>query len=156
VKNIAVALAMLLATFGALAREATPLADDPQVEARLIAIAEELRCLVCQNESLIASRAGLAMDLKNQARELIKAGKSDAEIRDYMVQRYGDFVLYRPPLKSSTLLLWIGPFALLIVGFAAVWIFVRRRRTLPAAALSSQDEARADALLGTRADDSGR
>ena len=153
--RVIAALALVLLSCGALAREAAPLADDPQVEARLGVIAEELRCLVCQNESLIASRAGLAMDLKHQVREQIKAGKSDAEIRDYMVQRYGDFVLYRPPLKSSTLLLWIGPFALLIAGFAAVWIFVRRRRTMPAAALSSQDEARADALLGTRADDSG-
>ena len=154
--RVIAALALVLLSCGALAREAVPLADDPQVEARLGAIAEELRCLVCQNESLIASRAGLALDLKNQVREQIKAGKSDAEIRDYMVQRYGDFVLYRPPLKSSTLLLWIGPFALLIVGFAAVWIFVRRRRSMPAATLSSQDEARADALLGTRADDSAR
>ena len=155
-RRIVVALAMLAGAFGAIGREATPLADDPRVEARLISIAEELRCLVCQNESLIASRAGLAMDLKHEVREQIKAGKSDQEIRDFMVQRYGDFVLYRPPLKSSTVLLWIGPFALLIVGFAAVWIFVRRRRTIPAPALSSQDEARADALLGTRADDSSR
>lgn len=154
--RVIAALAVVLLSCGALAREAAPIAEDPRVEARLISIAEELRCLVCQNESLIASRAGLALDLKNQVREQIKAGKSDAEIRDYMVQRYGDFVLYRPPLKSSTLLLWIGPFALLTVGFAAVWIFVRRRRSIPAATLSSQDEARADALLGTRADDSGR
>ena len=154
--RVIAALAVVLLSCAALAREAAPIAEDPRVEARLISIAEELRCLVCQNESLIASRAGLALDLKNQVREQIKAGKSDAEIRDYMVQRYGDFVLYRPPLKSSTLLLWIGPFALLTVGFAAVWIFVRRRRSIPAATLSSQDEARADALLGTRADDSGR
>jgi cytochrome c-type biogenesis protein CcmH len=154
-KRVIAALAVVLLSCGALAREATPLADDPQVEARLISIAEELRCLVCQNESLIASRAGLALDLKDQVREQIKAGKSDAEIRDYMVQRYGDFVLYRPPLKSSTLLLWIGPFALLIAGFAAVWIFVRRRRTMPAAALSAEEESRADELLG-RGDGSSR
>jgi cytochrome c-type biogenesis protein CcmH len=154
VNRVIAALALVLLSCGAFAREATPLADDAQVEARLIAIAEELRCLVCQNESLIASRAGLAMDLKSQARELIKAGKSDAEIRDYMVQRYGDFVLYRPPVKGTTLLLWFGPLLLLAAGFLALWILVRRRRTVPAAALSSQDEARADALLGTRADDS--
>ena len=153
--RVIAALALVLLSCGALAREAAPLADDAQVEARLIAIAEELRCLVCQNESLIASRAGLAMDLKNQARELIKAGKSDAEIRDYMVQRYGDFVLYRPPLKSSTVLLWIGPFALLAAGFVALWIFVRRRRTVQAAALSAEEESRADELLG-RVDGSGR
>ena len=95
------------------------------------------------------------MDLKREIRGMIKAGRSDAEIREFLVRRYGDFVLYRPPLKSSTLLLWLGPFALLIAGFAAVWIFVRHRRTAQAATLSSQDEARADALLG-KADDAGR
>src|SRR6185436_4654826 len=87
-------LAMLALACAAFAKEAVPLGDDPKVEARLITIAEELRCLVCQNESLIASRADLAMDLKRQVREQIKAGRSDAEIRDYMVARYGDFVLY--------------------------------------------------------------
>ena len=142
------ALAVVLLSCAALAREAAPLADDPQVEARLGAIAEELRCLVCQNESLIASRADLALDLKRQVREQIKAGKTDAEIRDYMVQRYGDFVLYRPPVKSTTLLLWIGPVLLLAAGFVAVWIFVRRRRTVQAVALSAEDESRADELLG--------
>ena len=146
---------VVLISLAALAREAVPLADDPQVEARLGAIAEELRCLVCQNESLIASRADLAMDLKRQVREQIKAGKSDAEIRDYMVQRYGDFVLYRPPVKSTTLLLWFGPFLLLAAGFLALWFFVRRRRTAQAAALSAEEESRADELLG-RVDGSGR
>ena len=153
-------LAALLAAFAlaciAVAKEAAPLADDPKVEARLIVIAEELRCLVCQNESLIASRADLAMDLKRQVREQIKAGKSDAEIRDYMVQRYGDFVLYRPPVKSTTLLLWAGPFALLVAGFCAVWMFVRRRRSSQEPALSSEQEARADQLLSSRAEHPGR
>jgi cytochrome c-type biogenesis protein CcmH len=150
-KRLVVALAILLASLGALAREAAPLAEDPQVEARLIAIAEELRCLVCQNESLIASRAELAMDLKKQVREQIKAGKSDEEIRRYMVDRYGDFVLYRPPVKGSTLLLWIGPFVLLIAGFATVWRFVRRRRAMqPPVALSAEDEARANRLLSQK------
>ena len=149
------ALAIVLLSCGALAREAAPLAEDVRVEARLNAIAEELRCLVCQNESLIASRADLAMDLKRQVREQIKAGKSDAEIRDYMVQRYGDFVLYRPPVKSTTLLLWFGPLVLLAAGFVALWIFVRRRRTVQAAALSAEEESRADELLG-RVDGSSR
>ncbi len=150
-KRIVFALVALLFSLAALAREATPLADDPQVEARLTAIAEELRCLVCQNESLIASRADLAMDLKRQVREQIKAGRSDDEIRKYMVDRYGDFVLYRPPVKGSTLLLWIGPFVLLVAGFLAVWVFVRRRRTAPPqAALSAEEEARADRLLGEK------
>ena len=153
--RVLAALVIVLLSCAALAREAAPLAEDPQIEARLIAIAEELRCLVCQNESLIASRAGLALDLKHQVREQIKAGKSDAEIRDYMVQRYGDFVLYRPPVKGTTLLLWFGPFLLLAAGFVAVWIFVRRRRTVQAAALSAEEESRADELLG-RADGSSR
>ncbi len=134
----------------ALAREAAPLAEDPKVESRLTAIAEELRCLVCQNESLIASRADLAMDLKRQVREQIKAGKSDQEIRDYMVARYGDFVLYRPPVKRTTLLLWAGPFALLIAGLCTVWIFVRRRRTAQEATLSAEEEMRANELLGRK------
>ena len=146
----------LLIACTALAREAAPLADDPKVEQRLIAIAEELRCLVCQNESLIASRADLAMDLKRQVREQIKAGKSDQQIRDYMVERYGDFVLYRPPMKSTTLLLWMGPFALMIAGLCTVWIFVRRRRTAQDAALSVEQEARANELLANRADHASR
>jgi len=153
---LAVLLAALALTCSAVAKEAAPLADDPKVEARLTSIAEELRCLVCQNESLIASRADLAMDLKRQVRELIKAGKSDAEIREYMVQRYGDFVLYRPPVKSSTLLLWLGPFALMIAGFCVVWIFIRRRRFASEAALTAEQEARANELLANRAHDASR
>lgn len=134
------------------AREAAPLAADEQVEARLVAIAEELRCLVCQNESLATSRADLAMDLKREIREMIRAGRSDPEIRDFLVKRYGDFVLYRPPLKESTLLLWVGPFMLLVGGFAVIAIFVRRRRAAQPAALSTDEEARADALLEKRTD----
>ena len=149
-------LAMLAVAGAVVAKEAVPLGDDPKVEARLTSIAEELRCLVCQNESLIASRADLAMDLKRQVREQIKAGKSDAEIRDYMVQRYGDFVLYRPPVKGSTLALWLGPFALLIAGFCAIWMLVRRRRAAPEAALTGEQEARADELLANRADHPSR
>jgi cytochrome c-type biogenesis protein CcmH len=149
-------LAMLALACAAVAKEAVPLGEDPKVEARLTGIAEELRCLVCQNESLIASRADLAMDLKRQVREQIKAGKSDAEIRDYMVQRYGEFVLYRPPVKSSTLPLWLGPFALVIAGFCAIWMFVRRRRAAPEPALTGEQEARADELLANRADHPSR
>ena len=151
-RRLAAALAALLLCGGAPAREAPPLAPDEKVEARLVAIAEELRCLVCQNESLVASRADLAMDLKREVREQVRAGKSDAEIRDFMVKRYGDFVLYRPPLKGSTLLLWFGPFLLLAAGFAAIAIIVRRRRAVRAGALSTEDEARADALLQKRTD----
>ncbi|OGA15659.1 MAG: cytochrome C biogenesis protein [Betaproteobacteria bacterium RIFCSPLOWO2_02_FULL_66_14] len=140
-------LAALLLPLAAPAREAPPVASDVQVEQRLMRIAEELRCLVCQNESLAASRADLALDLKREVRELIKAGKTDDEIREFLVKRYGDFVLYRPPLKESTALLWAGPFALLVGGFAVAAIFVRRRRAVKATALSTEDERRADALL---------
>ena len=149
-KRLGLALVFFWISFPLHAGEAQPVAADPEVEQRLMALAEELRCLVCQNESLAASRADLAMDLKREIRQLIKAGKSDAEIREFLVGRYGDFVLYRPPLRESTLLLWAGPFALLAGGFAVVAIFVRRRRSAAAAALSAEEEARADALLGER------
>jgi cytochrome c-type biogenesis protein CcmH len=147
-KRLFVLLACLLLAFGAAAREAEPLAPDPAVERRLNAIAEELRCLVCQNESLASSRADLAMDLKREIREMVRAGRTDAEIRAFMVARYGDFVLYRPPLKPSTLLLWTSPFILLIAGFIALFLFLRRRREEAAAAeLSPEEAARAAALL---------
>lgn len=141
-----IALAALVA-LGAVAREAPPVAADVQVEARLMRISEELRCLVCQNESLAASRADLAKDLRREVRDLIKAGKTDDEIRDFLVARYGDFVLYRPPFKVSTLALWLGPLALLVVGFAVAAVFVRRRRAAQQAVLSAEDEQRAEALL---------
>ncbi len=131
-----------------MAKEAAPLAADPAVEQRLVALAEELRCLVCQNESLAASRADLAMDLKREIREMIRAGKSDREIREFLVARYGDFVLYRPPFKESTVLLWAGPFVLLVAALAGVALFVRRRHRSAREALTAEDEARADALLG--------
>ena len=105
--------------------EAQPLAEDPVLEKRMVAISEELRCLVCQNESLAGSRADLALDLKREIRSLIKAGKSDAEIMDFMVSRYGDFVRYRPPVNPVTWLLWFGPF-LLLAG--AVYGLVRMVR----------------------------
>ena len=140
---------ILLALFAlttANAREATPLAPDAAVEARLNVIAEELRCLVCQNESLAASRAELAQDLRREVRELIKAGKSDPEILEFLVSRYGDFVRYRPPLKPSTWLLWLGPFALLAVALAGLILHLRRRAP-PPAPLSDDDKRRAAAIL---------
>ena len=121
-------LALLLAfqcALPAYANEALPLAEDPVVEKRLIGISEELRCLVCQNESLAGSRADLALDLRREIRTLIKSGQSDAQIMEFMVTRYGDFVLYRPPVKPVTWLLWFGPFVLLV---GAVIILVRMVR----------------------------
>lgn len=121
-------LTLLLALQCALpayAIEAQPLAEDPVIEKRLIGISAELRCLVCQNESLAGSRADLALDLRREIRTLIKDGKTDIEITDFMVSRYGDFVLYRPPVNRVTWLLWFGPFVLLV---GAVVVLVRMVR----------------------------
>jgi cytochrome c-type biogenesis protein CcmH len=140
-------LASLL-VIAAQSKEAAPLADDPIVETRLMAISEELRCLVCQNETLAASRAELADDLRKEVRRLIKENKTDQEIKDYLVSRYGDFVLYRPPVKPTTWLLWFGPFLLLAASVTALIIFLRRRGQLTAALpLSNDDKKRADLIL---------
>ena len=130
------------------ANEATPLAEDPALEQRLISISEEMRCLVCQNESLAGSRSDLANDLRAQIRTMIKAGKSDAEIRQYMVDRYGDFVLYRPPVKPTTWLLWLGPFTILLIGILGLFAYLRKRNTsIDSKTLSDDENRRLDALL---------
>ena len=130
------------------AKDATPLADDPVTEQRLISISEEMRCLVCQNESLAGSRSDLANDLRREIRTLIKEGKSDDQIRNFMVERYGDFVLYRPPVKPITWLLWIGPFIILLIGIAVLFTYLRRRNSaVTTIALSDDDNKRIDALL---------
>jgi cytochrome c-type biogenesis protein CcmH len=134
----------------ALAQEARPMADDPELEKRVIALSHELRCLVCQNETLADSRADLAVDLRNQIREQMKAGKSDKEIIAFLTSRYGDFVLYRPPVRPTTYLLWFGPFILLIAGLFLLYRYVKQRRELiPNAPLSPQERARAEHLLKT-------
>lgn len=140
---------LLALVFGAGAKEAKPLADDPVVEQRLIAISEEMRCLVCQNESLAGSRADLAMDLRRELRTLIKQGKTDAEIREFMVSRYGDFVLYRPRVSPMTYLLWGGPFLFMVVAVGVLLVYLRRRNRAVAGEmqLSQEDERRAEALL---------
>ena len=138
----------LLACGGAMAKEATQLAEDPVVEQRLIVISEEMRCLVCQNESLAGSRSDLANDLRRELRTLIKQGKTDAEIREFMVSRYGDFVLYRPPVKPSTWLLWAGPFALMILGVVALFVYLRRRSAdVGTDVLTDDERKRAEAML---------
>ena len=130
------------------AREAAPLAQDEAAEKRLNAISAELRCLVCQNESLAGSNAELAHDLRREIRGMIQAGKSDAEIMDFMVSRYGDFVLYRPPLKGTTLLLWFGPALLFAVGVGGLFMFLRRRaRSIDDAPLSEAERREAEKLL---------
>jgi cytochrome c-type biogenesis protein CcmH len=120
------ALALVFATLPAFGKEAVSLGD-PAVEARLKKVSEDLRCLVCQNQTLSDSNAELAEDLRNEIRVQIRQGKSDDEIRSYLVTRYGDFVLYKPPLKSTTALLWVGPFVLLAGGLAVAVVVLRRR-----------------------------
>lgn len=116
------------------------------LDKRAAALAHELRCLVCQNQTIAESNADLAVDLRRQIREQLKSGKSEQDVMDYMVQRYGDFVLYRPPLKASTVALWAGPFVILALG---AWVLVRRLRRRPAAEpeLSEAERARAAKLL---------
>jgi cytochrome c-type biogenesis protein CcmH len=121
-------------------------AQDPALERRVTNLAHELRCLVCQNQTIADSSAPLAVDLRNQIREQLAAGKSERDVVDFMVERYGDFVLYRPPLKASTVLLWTGPFAFLIIGFYLL-IRVLRRRQVPEPRLSDAERARAAKLL---------
>jgi cytochrome c-type biogenesis protein CcmH len=130
------------------AKDAAPLAQDPVLEQRLISISEEMRCLVCQNESLAGSRSDLANDLRREIRTLIQEGKSDDQIRTFMVERYGDFVLYRPPVKPITWLLWIGPFVILVIGIVVLLSYLRRRNlSIPSTALSKTDNEKIDALL---------
>jgi cytochrome c-type biogenesis protein CcmH len=125
-------LALLLALpLAAGAKEAAPASDDPVLEARVMRIAAELRCLVCQNQTIADSHADLAQDLRQQVREMLQKGQSDAQIIDYMTQRYGDFVLYRPPVKSTTALLWYGPALLMLGGLAVLAVVLRRRSKLP-------------------------
>jgi cytochrome c-type biogenesis protein CcmH len=125
--------ALLLCVFAlgiASAKDAPLVAADPALEARMLNIATELRCLVCQNQTLADSDADLALDLREQMRVMLRTGANDAQVRQFMTDRYGDFVLYRPPLKATTLALWIGPCALLIAGFVGLVLVLRRRSRL--------------------------
>ena len=132
--------------------EAAPAADtaaDPALEARVQEVAAELRCLVCQNQSLADSHADLALDLKNQVREQLRAGRTPDDVVAYMTSRYGDFVLYRPPFKATTLLLWLGPALLLVGGLAGLWrAMARERRAAEPVPLTTEDAQRAAELLG--------
>ena len=147
-KQIFLATLIALSLGSVFAKDAVPLADDPVTEQRLISISEEMRCLVCQNESLAGSRSDLANDLRREIRILISEGKSDDQIRSFMVERYGDFVLYRPPVKPVTWLLWIGPFVILGVGIAGLLMYLRRRNSsVPNVVLTDGDNQKIDALL---------
>jgi cytochrome c-type biogenesis protein CcmH len=148
VKSIFFLFAATLCFSLSVAKDAAPLAEDPVLEQRLISISEEMRCLVCQNESLAGSRSDLANDLRREIRTLIQEGKSDDQIRTFMVERYGDFVLYRPPVKPITWLLWIGPFVILVIGIVGLLSYLRRRNlSIPSTTLSKIDNEKIDALL---------
>lgn len=139
---------MLCLPFAAWGEEAKPVADDPVTEQRMILLSEDLRCLVCQNESLAASRADLAQDLRQEIREQMRAGKSDKEVIAYLTQRYGDFVLYKPPMKPTTWLLWFGPFVLLVVAGGGFYVHLKRRdRRVEAEPFSEEEKRRVEALL---------
>lgn len=150
--NLIVAALMCTIAMPGWASEAQPTAVDVALEKRVMTLAEELRCLVCQNQTIADSNAPLAVDLRNQVREKLSAGMSEREIIDYMVARYGDFVLYRPPVKATTMLLWFGPPLLLLLG---LWLFARTvlRRRAVAAPLSADEQVRARTLLDTRESD---
>ena len=146
---LALSLWLALSSLPLPAKEAAPLAADEATEQRLVDISSELRCLVCQNESLAGSRAELANDLRREIRSQIKAGKTNSEIMEFMVNRYGDFVRYRPPLKVSTLLLWFGPALLLLGALAFLVRYLRRRNQgISDAPLSDDEQRQADRLLG--------
>jgi cytochrome c-type biogenesis protein CcmH len=140
-------LALMWAPIAHAAEDAAP-ATDPKLEAQVQRVASELRCLVCQNQTIADSNADLAQDLRGQVRTMLASGKSEAEVREFMVARYGDFILYRPPFKPTTLLLWIGPFVLLAAG---IWglrrIAVNRRRVVGEAGLSADEQARLHRIM---------
>ncbi len=145
------ALCLVLAALPAAGAEAVPTDADRVNQKRAIELEENLRCLVCQNQTIADSNAELAQDLRRQVREQIAQGRTDAEIISYMVQRYGDFVLYKPPVKATTLLLWFGPALLLLAGGIALFRNVRTRaaRRTPPAELTSEERERAGRMLGT-------
>ena len=129
---LALVLTLAMPATGALAAEAPDAAADPQLEVRVMAVAAELRCLVCQNQTLADSNAGLAIDLRRQIREMLAKGMSERQITEFMTARYGDFVLYRPPYKASTALLWAGPALLMAVALGSLAVTLRRRQRLAA------------------------
>ena len=123
--------ALLACAVGAaLANEAAPASADPVLEARVMKLSSELRCLVCQNQTIADSHADLAVDLRRQVREMLQAGQSEQQVIDFMTARYGDFVLYRPPFKPLTALLWVGPVLMVVVGLGTLFVVLRRRSRL--------------------------
>jgi cytochrome c-type biogenesis protein CcmH len=150
-RTVVILLSLMLPALSLVAKEAQPLSDDPVIEARMMKLATDMRCLVCQNQSLAESHSDFAADLRQEMREMMQQGKTDQEIVDYMVARFGDFVLFKPPLKTTTVLLWFGPFILLVIGGTALIISLKRRRQRKQASLSAAEIARAERLLGDQA-----
>jgi len=150
-RNFAILLALLaLVCSGAavLRGQVAQPVEDPQIEQRMKNLTQQLRCLVCQNETLADSQADLAQDLRRQIREQMKAGKTDPEILGFLTQRYGDFVLYNPPVKATTYLLWFGPFLLLIVGTIVLFRYLKsRREMIEEKPLTAEERRRAEKLL---------
>jgi cytochrome c-type biogenesis protein CcmH len=140
IASVALATASLLAVTTTFAKDAAPAAADPALEARVLRLSAELRCLVCQNQTIADSNADLANDLRRQVREMLAKGASDREVIDYMTARYGDFVLYRPPVKSTTLLLWAGPAVLLVGGLSVLALVLRRRSRMPDSAFDRDED----------------
>jgi cytochrome c-type biogenesis protein CcmH len=147
-KRLIAPLMLVCSLSVSIAQEARPLSDDPVLEKRLLKLSQELRCLVCQNETLADSQAGLAQDLRAQIREQMKAGKTDKEIVTYLTDRYGQFVLYRPPVQPTTYLLWFGPFILLLGGLALLFRYLKQRRELiQESPLSAEQKRRVEEIL---------
>ena len=152
VRGVLAMLMIALAGSAVSAKEAVPLSNDPALEARVMQVAEELRCLVCQNETIAASQAELAVDLRKQIRLKLQQGQSQAQILDFMVARYGEFVRYRPAFSATTALLWAGPFLLLVLAAYVLANNIRRRRIdAVQQPLTEAEERRLDELLGTGA-----
>jgi cytochrome c-type biogenesis protein CcmH len=151
IRSLFVSLLLLGAiTPFAVAKEAEPTGDDPAVEQRLMNLSKELRCLVCQNETLADSQADLAADLRGEIREQIKAGKSDKEIIEFLTARYGQFILYRPRVTPTTYLLWFGPFVLLLGGLWVLFTYIKQRRdSVQEKPLSDDERRRAEELLAS-------
>ena len=137
-------VSLVMSTWAAQAKEAQPMAANPEIESRMMAIAGELRCLVCQNETIAASHAELAVDLRQQVREMLEKGQTERQILAYMTERYGDFVLYRPPFQATTALLWIGPGVLLVLAIGVLVMVLRKRQRMSADAFDPETDPEAD------------
>lgn len=150
-KRLIMAL-MMVSMAAAWAKEAAPLAEDPAIELKTMEISKELRCLVCQNQTIADSHAPLAQDLRREVREMVKKGMDEQQVVQFMEERYGDFVRYRPAFKTSTFMLYVGPFVLMVVAVVVLFINLRKRQTVESSGeLSPEEQRRASSLLGESA-----